>query len=277
MGKTIANVTVRHPSHHWPWQIHGNTAVDFHVTLEGAAPWLRLVLPMRQPTGTYLSVQLSCHDNGWDGFPLDQNPYAAQGSCFVFGYAFLLTPAVPIFMSGEEFNAGYRPLPQHSPRLYGGELFGRGRWLYASWLDWEQLNDPDRAAMLKHVQQLIRIRREHGHLIRPLRVGDDTAQIAPVAVTADCPAPTPYLYRAPGECLLVAGNREREHDLHVRFALSEATVGWAPATRLTVRDLWRDAPPFTCTLAELATRDFVIARDGEAGGMLVLHLQKEAA
>lgn len=275
-GKTIANVTVRHPAHPFPWQIDGNTAVDFTVTVEGAAPQLRLVLPMRQPTGVYLSVQLSCHDNGWDGFPLDQDPYVAQGSRFVFGYACLLTPSVPIFMSGEEFNAAYRPLPQHSPRLFGGELFGEGRWLYASWLDWDQLQDPSRAAMLKDVQRLIRIRREHSHLIRPLRIGDSTGQIVPVAVTADCPAPTPYLYRAPGECLLVAGNRDRERDLHLRFALAESTVGWTPTTQVTVRDLWRAAPPFTCSLAEFATHRFVILRDGEAGGgMLVLHLQKE--
>ena len=277
-GKTIDNVTVRHPGHPWPWQIHGNTAVDFTVTIEGDAPRLRLVLPMRQPGGTYLSVQLSCHDNGWDGFPLDQNPYAAQGSRFVFGYACLLTPAVPIFMSGEEFNAAYRPLPQHSPRLFGGELFGQGRWLYASWLDWSQLQDPARAAMLQDVQRLIRIRRDYARLIRPLRVGDGTAHIVAAAFTADRPAPTPYLYRALDECLLVAGNPDREQDLQARFALAESLPEWPSTARLTVRDLWSDAPSFTCTLAEFTARDYTIPCDGEpGGGMLVLHLQHEAA
>ena len=277
-GKTIDNVTVRNPAHFWPWQIKGNTAVDFDVTVEGAPSQLQLVLPMRQPTGLYLSVQLSCHDNGWDGFPLDQNPYVAQGSRFVFGYAFLLTPAVPIFMAGEEFNADYRPLPQHSPRLFGGELLSQGRWLYASWLDWDQVQAPARAAMLKDVQRLVQIRREHAHLIRPLRIGDSSAHIVAVAATTDAPAPAPYLYRAPAECILVAGNQDRARDVQLRFDSLADAIAWSPTTQVTVRDLWQEGAPFTCTLLELVRRDFVVARDGvPGGGLLVLQVTKGAA
>ena len=38
------------------------------------------------------SILLSCHDNGWTGFPLDKNPYVAQGSRSLFGYSFLFLP-----------------------------------------------------------------------------------------------------------------------------------------------------------------------------------------
>jgi hypothetical protein len=148
VGKPIDNVMVRHPSNHWPWQIHGSVGVDFTVTVIEEGTALRLVIPLLYPDGTWLACQLSCHDNGWDGSPLDQNPYAAQGSRFVFGYSCLLAPSVPILMSGEEFNADYVPLPTHTPGLFRRGEPGTGRWLYASWLQWEQLHDPARAAML---------------------------------------------------------------------------------------------------------------------------------
>jgi hypothetical protein len=32
------------------------------------------------------SLQLSCHDEGWEGFPAEKNPYMAQGSRYVIGY-----------------------------------------------------------------------------------------------------------------------------------------------------------------------------------------------
>ncbi|MGP8236515.1 MAG: hypothetical protein ACLQVW_14020, partial [Limisphaerales bacterium] len=66
------------------------------------------------------TLQLSCHDNGWEGFPLNKNPYVAQGSRALFGYSYLFTPMVTVFFSGEEFNATFRPLPSLSPYLYGG-------------------------------------------------------------------------------------------------------------------------------------------------------------
>ena len=33
----------------------------------------------------------------------------------MFGYAFLFTPMIPLFFSGEEFDATYRPIPWLSP------------------------------------------------------------------------------------------------------------------------------------------------------------------
>jgi hypothetical protein len=75
------------------------------------------------------------HDDGWDGFPLDKNPYVAQGSRSMFGYSLLFTPSIPLFMSGEEFNADYIPLPAHAPDLYGKGGPGKGRWLYASMIE----------------------------------------------------------------------------------------------------------------------------------------------
>ena len=83
-------------------------------------------------------------------------------------------------MSGEEFNADYRPLPQLSPGLFGGEPYGKGRWLYGSWIDWEQLKLPEKTQMLEDMKSIIKIRRSHSELIKPCRMGDTKRNFAAI-------------------------------------------------------------------------------------------------
>jgi hypothetical protein len=272
-SKSINNVTIRHPSNHWPWTIHGSTGVDFGVTVAGQAPDLRLTIPLLHPDGAWLSVQLSCHDNGWDGTPLDANPYAAQGSRFVFGYSVLLAPAVPIWMAGEEFNADYRPLPTHTPGLFGAGEPGRGRWLYASWLQWDQLRDPARAAMLDDVRRMIRIRRQQRELIYPLRVGQEGPTPVAVAHQASVKLPVPYLYTGNGKALLVAGNPHVDQEVDIRFDLTALALGLDEQQSIQVVDLWNERVVVAATVDELAQQTFTIARDkSPRGGLLVLSI-----
>ena len=84
----------------WVYGVHGGA----ELSIEGKAPVVDLFLSSFFAYSP--SLQLSCHDNGWEGFPSDKNPYAAAGSRATFGYSFLFTPMVPIFMAGEEFDAG---------------------------------------------------------------------------------------------------------------------------------------------------------------------------
>ena len=72
------------------------------------------------------SVQLSCHDNGWEGHSLSKNPYSAGGSRCMFGYSFLFSPMIPIFFAGEEFNATFHAEPGLSPNEYSDEVAGGG-------------------------------------------------------------------------------------------------------------------------------------------------------
>ena len=116
----------------WNSSREGVLEVDYTIDIQRKRNGLYLRFPLRIQDGQFLSVQLSCHDGGWVDFPADQNPYAAQGSRYIAGYTSFLAPAVPVFMAGEEFNADYRPLPGLSPNLFGGEPFGKGRWLYGS-------------------------------------------------------------------------------------------------------------------------------------------------
>lgn len=269
-GKTIDNVTIRHPNNYWLWTRHGATGVDFTVAVTGEAPNLHLTIPLPAPEGTWLSTQLSCHDNGWDGTPLDANPYAAQGSRFVFGYSLLLTPSVPIFMAGEEFNADYVPLPTHTPGLFGRGEPGTGRWLYASWLQWEQLADPERAAMLEDVKRIIRIRRQHNDLIHPYRVGQSELSLRPVLCQASATAPVPYLYHGNGVALLVAGNPQRHQPLTLQFELPLDQLGLADDQPLTVTDLWNEGAPHHLTAGQMRDRPYTLKPDGQPGGGLLV-------
>ncbi len=154
---------------HETWMLRDNIAADFRLECAAERGVLTVSFPMKLAPQDVISIQLSCHDDGWEGFPKGQNPYAARGSRFVFGYCFMLTPAVPIFMSGEEFDADFVPLPRLSPALFGGKDIGQGTWLYGSWLRWKQAEEPAHRAMLDDVRAIIRIRRDFSRLIRPLR------------------------------------------------------------------------------------------------------------
>jgi hypothetical protein len=270
--KELMMVQARHPSNHWPWKstLQNHVAADYTISVEGEVPELHLSLPLAFPSeGTWFCVQLSCHDNGWDGSPLDKNAYAAQGSRFVFGYTVLLAPGVPIFMSGEEFNADYVPLPTHTPGLFGKGEPGTGRWLYASWVQWEQLEHPDKQAMLEDVKRLIAIRKMNGDLIRPVPVGKPAQHLHEVTYTSNVDLPVPYLYRGEEKMILIVGNPHTDQDAKVTFKLP-AQPDFSQHAALVVNDLWNDTST-RLTVKEFEKHTFTVKRDKTPrGGLLVL-------
>jgi len=115
--KPIENIIVR-DDQGGKWALHP-LLWGRHLAIGGTDPTFALS-SLAPPTGEaalqiyvatighgYPSVQLSCHDNGWEGFPADKNPSVAQGSRALFGYSFLFTSMIPIFFSGEEFDATF--------------------------------------------------------------------------------------------------------------------------------------------------------------------------
>ena len=97
IARPIENVTVTDDAlGSWRLNTGGGSR---RLALEGEAPSLKLYIATighGWPT-----IQLSCHDQGWDGFPLDRSPYTAQGSRALMGYSCLFAPAIPIFFSGK--------------------------------------------------------------------------------------------------------------------------------------------------------------------------------
>ena len=266
----------------WNSNREGVLEVDYTVSVQKKKNGLLLEFPLRIQDGQRLSIQLSCHDGGWVGFPGEENPYCAQGSRYLAGYTTLLAPGVPVFMSGEEFNADYRPLPQLSPGLFGGEPFGKGRWLYGSWIDWEQLKLPEKTQMLEDMKSIIKIRRSHSELIKPCRMGDTKRNFAAIEYEADRELPIPYCYMEKGRVLLIAANPSAEEDVGMRFRLHEvletAADNTDSAARWQVSALFGELPGgkerILATADELEKLRWTIKRDlACGGGLLVLEFE----
>lgn len=213
----------------------------------------------------WASVQLSCHDNGWEGFPLDKNPYVAQGSRASFGYSFLFTPMVPVFFSGEEFNASFRPIPSLSPRLYGGSDPGKGRWLYGTMIDWNEVNGAEHQAMLEDVKALIALRRRESGILGATPERNEPNLMA-VPHKASFPVPVPYLRWNNGRAILVAANRNTRQDVELGLQIPIEKMGLAGHGSLSVTDLWPGRGTKTYKEEDLAKFTCTVKRDRSAGG-----------
>lgn len=124
--------------------------------------------------GLYYTSTLSSTNNGelndptisgtgqkicaWDNC----NPYSSQGRLFYFAYGNILSPLLPNFFMGEEFNNPY-PLPQE-PREHGQG--GNGKKLYFTQMDW--LIKSKNLEFYKNVRRLLKIRKDFEHIIAPL-------------------------------------------------------------------------------------------------------------
>ena len=219
--KAIANITV-----------HNDMGDDWQLRAEG---WASRPLIVETPVssgssaaGTSLdvyiatlnwgsSVLLSCHDNGWTGFPLDKSPYVAQGSRSLFGYSFLFSPMIPIFFSGEEFDATFHALPELSPNLYGDKDAGKGRWLYGSMLDWNEINEPGHRDMLADVKKMMAIRKQNAEILS-MCPGGIAPNLMAVRYEANIEVPVPYL-RWSEHCAILRTcpeTSERNHGRNMR-------------------------------------------------------------
>ena len=219
--------------------------------------------------GNFGSLQLSCHDGGWEGFPPDSNPYVAQGSRCVFGYAFIFAPAIPVFMSGEEFDCDFQPLPTLSPGLFGGKNPGKGRWLYGSMIVWPQVDQPRHRAMLKDVARMIAIRREYADVLAAEMISD-APRIAAVPIAGDGTSglPKPYVRWNGEKAILIAGNPTGKA-LQVQANFSPAVCGWPPKT-VTVTDIWptpaRSTETFAANSGGVVSIPLTLAPDHTPGG-----------
>lgn len=271
-SKTIKNIIVRNNDGK-EWKLLNSASHEHKVVYTGQAPTITVYIPISLPEETYFSVQLSCHDNGWQGYNEHESPYVAQGSRFVFGYATLFAPGVPIFMAGEEYNADFVPLPKLSPDLYGGAKPGKGKWLYGSWIQWEQLEEPNKQAMLEDVKKMIRIRKQESDLIYPMKIGQNMGHLCAIDYESSDKIPTPYMYCNKNAILIIMGNPYEHKDVKVRLSLNlNHKQLWEKSELLTVEDLWNGSSRI-CRPDDFETLEWVIKRDKVAGGgLLVLKL-----
>jgi len=256
-----------------------------YLTVESQAPTIQLYLAT---LGYGSSILLSCHDNGWTdvttagaaAFPLEKkSAYSAQGSRAAFGYSFLFTPMVPIFMAGEEFDADFHALPDLSPDLYGGRKPGAGRWLYGGQLKWSEVEQPRHHAMLEDVRRMLAIRRQEATVLGPQLRGDIEPRLVAVPYLSDITVPVPYMRWNGSTGIVVMANRSTEADAHLKLSIplnrlrGSTAVGEA---RYRVLDLWRGGAPRTrtYTAGSLSNFDYVVKRDKQPrGGIGVLKIE----
>ena len=219
---------------------------------------------------------LSCHDEGWEGFPADKSPYVAQGSRALFGYSCLFTPMIPIFFAGEEFDATYRPIPWLSPHLWGGGELGTGKWLYGTMLDWDELQHPDHASMFDDVKRMISVRQQVASLLG-LPAAEIEPQIMAVPHHCDIPVPVPYLRWNEQAAILVAANRDAGRDTHLTMQIPVKEIGWAGRARYKVSNLWPAGESKICTEQDLDNFPCAVKRDKiREGGLRVFKIEAKS-
>jgi len=267
LNRKIKNIKIECPERNWQWQSDGwgwKLAVEYNknnqIKISGGnplpGPKLRVISP-------------SCHDCGWDSFPLDKNPYTTQGSRHIMGYGVLFAPAIPIIMSGDEFDAEYKALPNHTPDLYGKGEAGTGRWLYGSWLQWDQLKEKRHSDMHKDVKRMLAIRREHTDLIRAIKPGETDIKMKAIPVLSDNNLPVPYILSNGKRALLVIGNPTNK-DLNVKLNISNDILGFAQTiNELKATILWPDTQEtVNITKQELSQYSCIVPADYNRGGGL---------
>jgi hypothetical protein len=216
------------------------------------------------------SVELSCHDDGWEGYPLDQNPYVAQGSRSAFGYSVLFSPMIPIFFSGEEFDATFHALPRLSPHLYGAKDAGKGRWLYGAMIDWDELKEPRHKEMFVDVKRGMAIRKKYSKALA-MWPGGHEPNLKAVEFECDIKVPVPYVRWDDRCAIVVAANRDRNRDAVLRLKIDPSGIGLTGRKSLAVTDLWSGTEPVALTEPELANFRCVVKRDGVARGGLAVY------
>ncbi len=272
--RSIERVVLAWPDRNWHWQSKG---WGWKMAIKKSKKGLIINGGNPLPGPKMRVISPSCHDAGWEGFPLDKNPYMVQNSRFVFGYGVLFTPAIPIFMSGEEFDADYRPLPRHTPDLYGKEEAGTGRWLYASWLNWNQVKETHHKQMFEDVQRMIEIRRNHQDIIHAVNPENNNIKLSSVLTTSDVNLPVPYIISNGKKALLIAGN-PLDFDVEINLNIDEESLGIdLKKERLKITELWPDEKS-SCIMSikELSKFSCTIPADGKAGGGLqVIRIEEE--
>lgn len=240
---------------------------NFPVSITGLSE-ISMILNLFSPDRIYLSNELSSHDRGWDGYPLDSNPYLARGSRCILGYSSLLTPSIPIFMSGEEFDADYVPLPWHSSHLFKKENIGTGRWLYASWLQWDQLSQKRHLEVLADVKKMLAIRKQEKDVIHS-EINNKVPNIVALKYTSSKDVPVPYIMWNNEKAILVAGNNS-DKDTRIKVTIPFGEIGMNNIRRVKISDLWNGGSK---TLEVKGDTDFTfnIKKDKVAGGGIAVY------
>ena len=119
--------------------------VDYTVEYTRIKNGLNVELPFRVQDGQYISIQLSCHDNGWVGFPEKEiHILHREAVTWPDTQRFWLRESLCLWQGRNSMRTTVLCLSL-PPVVYGEGEPGKGRWLYGSWIDWEQTEKPGKS------------------------------------------------------------------------------------------------------------------------------------
>ena len=166
----------------------------------------------------------------------------------LFGYN------LPVFMSGEEFQAEQVSLPGLEKNLYGGG--GPGGWLYGSWIQWEQLEQPKHREMFDDFKKMLRIRRENRDVLH----GDRSATHILRVPHSPSTRPVPYARFIPGEqAIVIVASHDDSMESPMLLNVPLAEMGLSGKGPYRVTDLWSETVS-TATEAELGQFEVTVPR-----------------
>jgi Alpha amylase, catalytic domain len=256
------------------WHLLYNRAARYLVS-EGKPPSLEIYVATL--SHGWPSILLSCHDNGWQGFPLDQSPYVAQGSRALFGYTVLFTPLIPIFFAGEECDATFRPIPWMSSHFRGMEDLGKGRWLYGCMLDWNEMQEPRHREMLEDVKTMIAVRKRESDILAVVPDREEPRLMA-VPYEADLQVAVPYVRWNSHSAIVIVANHDTASAAKVNLRIPLREIGLAGRSKYKVTDLWPAGASKMMSESDLASIGVDVRQDRTAGGGLhLIKIEPDAA
>ncbi len=200
---------------------------------------------------TFETAFISNHDNTY---------YVVNGRLGAFGYAALLSPLIPYWMVGEEFNATRNLVP----------TTGYGTNLYFTQLNWAEVEQPEKKAFLEQVKKLIQIRKQYKDIIAPLNRPLNQSNIAKVTQYSGTDLEPYIMWNSTTAIAVVAKNSAETGDVSVTFPV--AAVGMSRVENFKITNLMT-GEEIQKTLAEvLEGLTFPV----EQGGILVLKIEGQS-
>jgi hypothetical protein len=260
--KQIGNVIVNDDTGE-QWQLQAKEWGQRFAVVEGTAPTLRIYVAINGHG--WSTFQLSDPDNGWEGFPTHLNPFAIQGSRYLFGYAGLFNPMIPVFMSGEEFDASHKPVPWESPNLYDHKDPGKGAWLGGNMLQWDELEQTEHRAMFEDVKKMIAIRKQEADVLGPFPPGTTEYRIMAVPHIPYEPVPVPYLRWNSKRAIVVVANPYVNREVTVKLLVPLEAIGMGTWHSFRVTNLMTGQSE-AVSAADLGLYSCEVKRDKTPGG-----------
>jgi hypothetical protein len=230
-SKTIANIDVKTGNGEWQtsppagiWYAAyirtGNEAELYFSPFAGESS-------MEDSDRKYYAYHLSCHDFGG---------YALQQSRYKFGYGLMFLPVIPLFMSGEEFNNNYTPVPNKIMCLYPNDTYWCADWLYSSQMQWQQLNETTSRNLFEDIKKIISLRKNETALSYFAPALKDSNLMSLTSYRGGIPMP--YVRWTGNTSVLIIGNPDITSGRNVTVDIPLENMSLAGYLDYSITDLW---------------------------------------